>query len=67
MTKASNPSEKPVANPKQKYQVMGWSEYNKGLVNRRGITLYCAEDAIEVGAVIFRFKKVLRSCIRTYA
>ncbi len=47
MTKVSKSSEIPVANPKEKYQVTNWSEYNKGLVNRGDITLYFAEDAIE--------------------
>jgi hypothetical protein len=47
MTKVSNSSEIPSANPKEKYLVTNWSVYNKALVNRGDITLYFAEDAIE--------------------
>ncbi|HFA52013.1 MAG TPA: IS5 family transposase [Bacteroidetes bacterium] len=34
-------------NPKNKYQVLNWSDYNKALVKRGDITIYFSDEAIE--------------------
>ncbi len=33
--------------PKEKYQVLNWSDYNRGLVNRGDITIYMSEEVID--------------------
>jgi hypothetical protein len=48
MTKVSNSSEIPSANPKEKYLVTNWSVYNKALVNRGDITITIAIDSTGV-------------------